>query len=49
LRAIYQALRKKQAEQEQLGRQIEALQAAAEQLRSVAHLLEEDSDEDVRA
>jgi hypothetical protein len=39
---IYEVLRKKQAEQAQLGKQIEALQTAAEQLRSVAHLLNED-------
>jgi hypothetical protein len=49
VRDIYQVLRKKQVEQEQLGRQIEALQAAAEQLRSVAHLLEDESEEDARA
>jgi hypothetical protein len=48
LRDIYQVLRKKQVEQEQLARQIEALQAAAEHLRSVAHLLEEESDENSR-
>ena len=41
MRDIYQVLRKKQVEQEQLARQIEALQAAAEHLRSVAHLLED--------
>jgi hypothetical protein len=42
---IYEVLRKKQTEQAQLGKQIEALQTAAEQLRSVAHLLnEEESD-----
>jgi len=41
---IHEVLRRKQAEQAQLGKQIEALQAAAEQLRGVAHLLtEEDS------
>ena len=39
---IYEVLRKKQAEQAQLGKQIEALQTAAEQLRSVAHLLNEE-------
>jgi len=39
---INEVLRKKQAEQAQLGKQIEALQTAAEQLRSVAHLLNED-------
>jgi len=39
---IYEVLRKKQAEQAALGKQIEALQNAAEQLRSVAHLLGEE-------
>ncbi len=39
---IHEVLRKKQAEQAQLGKQIEALQTAAEQLRSVAHLLNEE-------
>ena len=42
MKDIYEVLRKKQAEQAQLGKQIEALQTAAEQLRSVAHLLNED-------
>jgi hypothetical protein len=42
---IYEVLRKKQAEQAQLGKQIEALQTAAEQLRSVAHLLNEEEAE----
>lgn len=45
MRDIYEVLRKKQAEQAQLGKQIEALQTAAEQLRNVAHLLNTD-DED---
>jgi uncharacterized protein YlxW (UPF0749 family) len=44
MRDIYDVLRRKQAEQAQLGKQIEALQSAAEQLRSVAHLLDEDTD-----
>ena len=44
MRDIYEVLRKKQAEQAQLGKQIEALQHAAEQLRSVAHLLDEEQD-----
>lgn len=45
MKDIYEVLRKKQTEQAQLGKQIEALQTAAEQLRSVAHLLnEEESD-----
>ena len=42
VRDIHEVLRKKQAEQAQLGKQIEALQAAAEQLRGVAHLLNEE-------
>jgi hypothetical protein len=42
VRDIHEVLRKKQAQQAQLGKQIEALQAAAEELRAVAHLLEED-------
>jgi hypothetical protein len=42
VRDIYEVLRKKQAEQAQLGKQIEALQTAAEQLRGVAHLLDDE-------
>jgi hypothetical protein len=42
MRDIHEVLRKKQAEQAQLGKQIEALQTAAEQLRGVAHLLNEE-------
>ena len=42
MKDIYEVLRKKQAEQAQLGKQIEALQTAAEQLRNVAYLLDED-------
>jgi len=42
VRDIYEVLRQKQAEQVQLGKQIEALQNAAEKLRSVAHLLDEE-------
>lgn len=45
MRDIYEVLRKKQAEQAQLGKQIEALQSAAEQLRNVAHLLNTEEDE----
>jgi hypothetical protein len=44
MRDIHDVLRRKQAEQAQLGKQIEALQKAAEQLRSVAHLLNEESE-----
>lgn len=46
MRDIYEVLRKKQAEQTQLGKQIEALQTAAEQLRNVAHLLNAEDDEE---
>ena len=45
MRDIYEVLHKKQAEQVQLGKQIEALQAAAEQLRGVAHLLDDDHED----
>lgn len=45
MKDIHEVLRKKQAEQAQLGKQIEALQTAAEQLRSVAHLLDDDREE----
>ena len=41
---IHEVLRRKQAEQAQLGKQIEALQSAAEQLRNVAHLLGEEAE-----
>lgn len=41
---IHEVLRQKQAQQAQLGKQIEALQAAAEQIRGVAHLLNEEED-----
>ena len=44
--AQYEVLRKKQAEQAQLGKQIEALQTAAEQLRNVAHLLNSEEEEE---
>ena len=44
MRDIHEVLRKKQSEQAQLGKQIEALQNAAEQLRTVAHLLDEDDE-----
>src|SRR6266851_7179807 len=42
---IYEVLRKKQAQQAHLGKQIEALQTAAEELRNVAHLLDGDDDD----
>lgn len=46
MRDIHEVLRKKQAEQAQLGKQIEALQTAAEQLRNVAHLLNSEDEEE---
>jgi hypothetical protein len=49
VRDIYEVLRKKQAEQAQLGKQIEALQSAAEQLRNVAHLLNVEEEEEKTA
>ena len=45
MRDIHEVLRRKQALYAQLGRQIEALQGAAEKLRMVAPLLAEDADE----
>ena len=44
MKDIHEVLRQKQAQQAQLGKQIEQLQAAAEQIRGVAHLLNEDED-----
>ncbi len=46
MRDIHEVLRRKQAEQSQLAKQIEALQTAAEQLRNVAHLLSEEHTEE---
>lgn len=45
MKDIHEVLRRKQAEQALLGKQIEALQTAAEQLRGVAHLLNEEDGE----
>lgn len=45
MKDIYEVLRKKQTEQAQLAKQIEALQSAAEQLRSVAHMLDEERED----
>ena len=45
MKDIYEVLRKKQAQQAQLGKQIEALQHAAEELRNVAHLLDGEDEE----
>lgn len=46
MKDIHEVLRKKQAEQAQLGKQIEALQTAAEQLRNVAHLLSAEEEDE---
>jgi hypothetical protein len=46
---IYEVLRKKQAQQVQLAKQIEALQHAAEGLRNVAHLLESEDEKEIAA
>ena len=45
MKDIHEVLHKKQAELARLGKQIEALQSAAEQLRSVAHLLHDEPDD----
>ena len=45
---IHEVLRRKQAQHAELGRQIEALQSAAESLRAVAGLLEESGDHDAK-
>jgi hypothetical protein len=42
---IHDVIRRKQAEQAQLGKQIEALQGAADMLRGVAHLLTDEEDD----
>jgi len=42
---IQEVLHKKQAELARLGKQIEALQSAAEQLRGVAHLLHDEPED----
>lgn len=49
MKDIHEVLRRKQAEQAQLAKQIEALQTAAEQLRNVAHLLDEEHEESAAA
>jgi len=41
---IHEVIRRKQAEQAQLGKQIEALQGAVEALRGVSHLLNEEDE-----
>ncbi len=45
---IHEVLRRKQAQHAELGRQIEALQSAAETLRAVAPLLEDSHDSDAK-
>jgi len=49
MKDIHEVLRRKQAQYAQLGRQIEALQAAAEKLRMVAPLLAEEGDASAEA
>ena len=44
MKDIHEVLRRKQAQYAELGKQIEALQSAAETLKSVASLLAEDGD-----
>ncbi len=46
MKDIHEVLRQKQARYAELGKQIEALQQAAEKLREVAPLLAESDDED---
>ena len=46
MKDIHEVLRRKQAKYAQLGKQIEALQQAAEKLREVAPLLAENEDEE---
>lgn len=46
MKDIHEVLRRKQAKYAQLGKQIEALQQAAEKLREVAPLLAENDEED---
>ena len=45
---IHEVLRRKQAQHAELGRQIEALQSAAETLRAVAPLLEDSHGDDAK-
>jgi len=47
MRDIHEVLRRKQAKYAQLGKQIEMLQQAAEKLREVAPLLNDNDDEDM--
>lgn len=46
MKDIHEVLRQKQAKYAQLGKQIEALQQAADKLREVAPLLNESEDDD---
>jgi len=41
---IHEVIRRKQAEQAQIAKQIEALQGAADVLKNVAHLLNEEAE-----
>lgn len=49
MKDIHEVLRRKQAQYAQLGRQIEALQSAAEKLRMIAPLLAEEGDASAEA
>jgi hypothetical protein len=49
MKDIHEVLRRKQAQYAQLGRQIEALQSAAEKLRMIAPLLAEEGDVNAEA
>jgi hypothetical protein len=49
MKDIHEVLRRKQAQYIELGRQIEALQGAADTLKSVASLLNDESDTPNRA
>jgi hypothetical protein len=44
MKDIHEVIRRKQTEQAQLGKQIEALQGAAEMLSNVAYLLNEEDE-----
>jgi hypothetical protein len=45
MKDIQEVLRRKKAQQEVLGKQIAQLQEAAEELRSIAHLLQEEDND----
>lgn len=49
MKDIQEVLRRKKAQLEVLGEQIAQLQEAAEEIRSIAHLLQEDDSEHAHA